>query len=175
MRLKLIPHPATPPEGVVAVDADLHVYPGDGISITYSVVGGAVVWPVPGAGGRQDELWQTTCFELFLKPVGQDSYFEFNFSPSTAWAVYRFDAYRHRRKDVHPALFPYLVNLAPAGLLEVTCDLSELTASPFRMGVSAVIEEPGGRKSYWALAHPPGEPDFHSDACFALELPAARI
>jgi hypothetical protein len=36
-----------------------------------------------------------------------------------------------------------------------------------------VIEERNGRKSYWALAHPPGEPDFHHPACFALELPPA--
>ena len=28
--------------------------------------------------------------------------------------------------------------------------------------------------SYWALAHPPGKPDFHHPDCFALELPAAR-
>ena len=42
------------------------------------------------------------------------------------------------------------------------------------MGLCAVIEEKDGTKSYWALAHPPGDkPDFHDPACFALELPAA--
>lgn len=174
MRLKLVPHPSTPPDEVIAVDADIVVDPGDSMLITYSVVGGAVLWPEPGAGGRQDGLWQTTCFELFLKPAGEDCYFEFNFSPSRAWAVYRFEAYREGRRDFHQCLDPYLVNLAPAGLLEVTCDMSELSASPLRMGMSAVIEERGGRKSYWALAHPDGEPDFHSDACFALQLPAAE-
>ncbi len=41
-------------------------------------------------------------------------------------------------------------------------------------GISAVIEETDGTKSYWALAHPPGKPDFHHADCFALELePAA--
>jgi hypothetical protein len=39
-------------------------------------------------------------------------------------------------------------------------------------GLSAVIEEADGTKSYWALAHPSGEPDFHHPDCFALELPA---
>ena len=38
-------------------------------------------------------------------------------------------------------------------------------------GVSAVIEEADGTKSFWALAHPPGGPDFHHPACFTLELP----
>jgi hypothetical protein len=40
------------------------------------------------------------------------------------------------------------------------------------LGLSAVIEEANGRLSYWALAHPPGKPDFHHSDCFALELPA---
>ena len=48
----------------------------------------------------------------------------------------------------------------------------ELDGAPWRIGLSAVIEERHGRKSYWALAHPPGKPDFHHDDCFAIELPA---
>lgn len=45
---------------------------------------------------------------------------------------------------------------------------------PWRLGLAAVIEERSGRISYWALRHPPGEPDFHDPDCFTLELPAAR-
>ena len=41
------------------------------------------------------------------------------------------------------------------------------------LGLSAVIEEADGNVSYWALAHPPGKPDFHHSDCLALELPAA--
>ena len=41
------------------------------------------------------------------------------------------------------------------------------------LGLSAVIEEANGRKSYWALAHPPGKADFHHADCFA-ELPTAN-
>jgi len=36
-----------------------------------------------------------------------------------------------------------------------------------------VIEEKDGAKSYWALAHPPGAPDFHHRDCFAIELAPA--
>ena len=43
----------------------------------------------------------------------------------------------------------------------------------WRAGVSAVIEETDGTKSYWALAHPPGPPDFHHPDCFLLELSPA--
>ncbi|MFC7497623.1 hypothetical protein ACFQRC_00110 [Enterovirga sp. GCM10030262] len=56
-------------------------------------------------------------------------------------------------------------------LLEVPDLLPDM---PWQLGLSAVIEETNGRKSYWALAHPPGDPDFHHEDCFALELAAAR-
>lgn len=39
--------------------------------------------------------------------------------------------------------------------------------------ITAVIEETDGTKSYWALAHPAGKPDFHHPDGFVLELPAA--
>jgi hypothetical protein len=42
----------------------------------------------------------------------------------------------------------------------------------WRLGLSAVLEEKDGAKSYWALAHPPGDqPDFHHPDCFAARLP----
>ena len=45
-------------------------------------------------------------------------------------------------------------------------------AGDWRLGLTAVVEETGGRISYWALAHPAGRPDFHRADCFVLELPA---
>jgi hypothetical protein len=43
----------------------------------------------------------------------------------------------------------------------------------WQLGLSAVIEEKIARKTYWALRHPPGRPDFHHSDGFALEIPAA--
>jgi hypothetical protein len=40
----------------------------------------------------------------------------------------------------------------------------------WRVGISAIVEEVDGSKSYWALAHPEGKPDFHHADCFTLEL-----
>jgi hypothetical protein len=39
------------------------------------------------------------------------------------------------------------------------------------VALSAIIEETNGRKSFWALKHPPEKPDFHHDDCFDLQLP----
>jgi hypothetical protein len=43
----------------------------------------------------------------------------------------------------------------------------------WRLGLSALIEDTGGHKSYWALAHPPGKPDFHHADSFAHEFSPA--
>jgi hypothetical protein len=40
------------------------------------------------------------------------------------------------------------------------------------IGLTAVVEEVDGTKSYWALAHAPGPPDFHNADCFTARLPA---
>ncbi len=62
---------------------------------------------------------------------------------------------------------------ATAFALNAICDNSGFDfAADCEIGISAVIEETDGTKSYWALAHPPGKPDFHHPACFAATLPA---
>jgi len=43
----------------------------------------------------------------------------------------------------------------------------------WRLGLSALIEDQSGGMSYWALAHPPGKPDFHHADGFALEFAPA--
>jgi hypothetical protein len=57
--------------------------------------------------------------------------------------------------------------------MTVTVDLPEsLRMVDVMAGFSAVIADKGGRIAYWALAHPPGNADFHHKDCFALQLEA---
>jgi hypothetical protein len=62
--------------------------------------------------------------------------------------------------------------------LQAALELDRLSTSPsdavWRLGLSAVIEETNGNRSYWALVHPPGKADFHHSDCFAHELTAAE-
>ena len=44
------------------------------------------------------------------------------------------------------------------------------TGEALQLGLAAVIESADGALSYWALRHPPGEPDFHHRDAFALAL-----
>jgi hypothetical protein len=120
---------------------------------------------------RTDELWKHTCFEAFVRPLPGMAYQEFNLAPSTRWAAYRFDGYRFGMRNADDA--PPTITIersARSFALHATLAVAE---GALRLGLSAVIEERGGAKSYWALAHAQGRPDFHHSDCFALELPAA--
>ncbi|TZG25242.1 DOMON-like domain-containing protein [Sphingomonas montanisoli] len=141
--------------------------------LTYRVIGARPMRPEWAVAERADGLWQTTCFEAFIRPGDGHSYFEFNFSPSTRWAAYAFDRYREGMRNLALPVEPFIERTDDG--VEVDLDLSVIPYLPCVMSVSAIIEEKDGTKSYWALAHPPGKPDFHDPACFVLELPAPRL
>jgi hypothetical protein len=120
---------------------------------------------------RADGLWQTTCFELFLRDESEAEYIEFNFSPSRKWAAYRFDSYREAMRE-WPLEAPeiYLDMSDTHVALEATLAVPGLIGGQTLAALSAVIHENRDIKSYWALKHQPGQPDFHHKDCFALKL-----
>jgi hypothetical protein len=128
---------------------------------------------------RADALWQNTCFEAFVKAPPGPVYYEFNFAPSMQWAAYRFSGYRNGMIVASEIAVPRIDVRSSAAYytLQASLELDGLPGLPsdalWRLGLSAVIEEMSGRKSYWALAHPPGSADFHHSDCFTLELAAA--
>ena len=166
----LVPHPDHPPLAVRRVEVEVLGDTGR-VQLTYVIAGAEeVVFPAPTTSVRADELWRTTCFELFLGFDDDERYVEFNFSPSTRWAAYGFDGHREGMAPLDREVAPHIELLE--GRVDVDSDLGGLPHGELRMGLSAVIEEEGGVRSFWALAHPPGAPDFHHPACFAARLPA---
>ncbi len=159
------------------------------LALTYVVTGkiGDLAMPPLAAATRTDELWRHTCFEAFIHSSPGTAYYEFNFAPSTQWAAYRFTGYRSGMRVATEIGTP---KIEPASsperfILQASFELDQVLASSgsrggrgkdslWRLGLSAVIEETSGRLSHWALAHPPGQPDFHHPDCFALELPEAQ-
>ncbi len=120
---------------------------------------------------RTDELWKHTCFEFFARPAGGEAYDEFNFSPSTQWAAYAFDQARTGMRDVEMAAPRISVTRASDRLtMDVALDICGLPDDPWAVALTAVIEETNGRRSYWALKHPPGKPDFHAADGFVLTV-----
>ena len=128
---------------------------------------------------RTDELWRHTCFEAFVRALPGAAYYEFNFAPSMQWAAYRFSDYRSGMSVAGEISAPRVEAQSTGERyeLQASLELDRLSSLPgdavWRLGLSVVIEETSGRKSYWALAHPPGKADFHHSDCFAHELPAA--
>jgi hypothetical protein len=155
----------------------------DSLVFSYTVTGNMrdIATPQVQTPAREDKLWQHTCFEAFLRAAGGDNYYELNFASSARWGAYHFTGYRTgMREAAEISAIPIEVQSTSESLtLQASVKLDHLSGlsrdRPWRLGLSAVIEERSGRKSYWALAHPPGNPDFHHPAGFVHELsPSAQ-
>ncbi len=170
MRFALTPHPDTPPERPdMSVEVWLERWEDGRAEISYHLQAPTdeIVLPDQPRRGPADGLWRSTCFELFVRE--RESYREYNFSPAGAWAAYRCDGYRSGMRPLELEHEPQIDadDNGDTFVLDAIIDLE----GEGRFGLSAVIEEVSGTRSYWALAHAPGKPDFHHDACFAATLP----
>jgi hypothetical protein len=164
--------------GVRGVAADIHPERSGLYRFCFRVIGGVDALRIPGPTDpqRRDGLWRHTCFEVFVMQA-DGSYCEFNFSPSTQWAAYRFGGYRRAMTgltldgapQIETTVTPdSLVLEARVGLRGV---LQTQGAGRIRVATAAVIERADGGLDYWALAHPAGKPDFHHPDGFIVALP----
>lgn len=182
MQLRLIPHPATPSAAITQIGVDVSRPRPDALLLRYSARGNvsALRLPSPAAPVRTDDLWRHTCFEAFLQPGAGPRYFEINLSPSTQWATYAFDDTRTGMRNAEELSAPGIdVGVRSDGVLELRAALdlrlAGLADAPWRLGLSAVFEETNGAKSYWALDHRGGRPDFHDPLTFTLDLPVPDL
>lgn len=160
-----------------AIEAEIDLSPSGLLRFGYRVTGDLDLLHVPAAAPpeRTDNLWQTTCFEAFVQPEGSDAYYEFNLSPSTAWATYHFTSPRQDMRDALEIPAPRIEIMAERAGFQlgavVELPLNRFPIDrPWRVSLTAVIEDTSGAKSYWALAHPPGAAEFHSPDGRTLEL-----
>lgn len=127
----------------------------------------AIALPPHVAAERRDNLWQTTCFEVFWQPLAGTGYREFNLSPSGCWAAYDFDTYRTGMRKAAIEAIAISCSHDDAGLVLIARIAADLP-DPAQVALNAVVEHEDGTKQYWALAFPPGKPEFHSEANRAL-------
>ncbi len=183
MHRVLAPHPGSHSKTVERIEVDVVRSAAGRLELRYVVTGliDDVIWPKAAEPNRADELWKHTCFEVFIRRSLGEAYCEFNFSPSSQWAAYSFSGERVGMSPIGEISTP-LIELTSSDDqfdMDVVLDLAGLPElprdEPWRVGVTAVIEEIGGVKSYWALAHPREQPDFHNLGGFVLELPAPEL
>ena len=146
------------------------------LSIQYRLSGDLALVNIPalGKGGRrQDRLWEQTCFEFFLTQE-QQRYWEFNFSPSGDWNVFSLTGYRQGlEEETAFSKMPLEAWQGFQGLqLETKVPLKSLVAAdqPVSLGISAVVVLKSGMETFWAIAHPGAEADFHHPDSFVLSL-----
>jgi len=175
--LVLACHPSTPTDVVRRIEARVTRTRGV-LVFTFSLDGALrrLRIPAPRAPRIAPMLWQHTCFEAFIALPDLPAYHEFNWAPSGEWAAHAFRRYRDGRPLDDETLAPAIAVRYPESRLELeaTVQLGRLSAAHsdavLRLALAAVVEEADGTLSYWALRHPPGRPDFHHAAGFAVRL-----
>jgi len=122
---------------------------------------------------RRDNLWQTTCFELFFAVQGSPQYWEVNLAPSGDWNVYTFTGYRQGMKEEKA------ITSLPCGQscstdryqLVVDVPLAALVApnQSLELALCAVLEI-NGQRHFYALTHHGSQPDFHARESFVINI-----
>lgn len=169
-------HPDTACPFLRGVEVDVRRAFGHELRLIFRIAGdlSQLALPEPGESRRSDDLWRHSCCEAFIRKPPRIEYYEFNFSPSTAWAIYRFSAYRSPLPEPSIQNSPQILPTAASQVfeLDVVLDLNGLGLGTMglELGLATVIESRAGELSYWALAHPPGRPDYHHPDSFALTI-----
>lgn len=157
---ELFCHPDTPATAIRKMAAEAVFKTGERLELRWMLEGdiARIHLPAPAPAVHTDGLWKSTCFECFILAPDSGGYEEYNFSPSGAFAAYRFSAYRAGMQNL-PLATPTLYLQQEADRLVFTASFTASAAA--QMALTAVIEETSGHKSYWSLRHPAGKPDFH--------------
>ena len=145
------------------------------LQLTYQLQGPLDQLLLPAASSqpeRRDLLWQHSCLELFMSTAEDPGYWEVNVAATGDWAIYRLEGYRQGLQAAaeYSALPIRQQRRADNWKVQFKLPLpAAVTAnSSLMLGVTAVLEQSDGTLSYWALAHPGEQPDFHHRDSFQL-------
>ncbi len=174
----LKPHPSSAASPVTELAVTITRQSPAQLALDYRLVGNLSLlrMPEPRPPVRADGLWRHSCFEAFIGHMPATHYWEYNFSPSGAWAAYHFTAYREGMAPLLKGSPPVTrAHIGRDGFeFSVLLDLGWLARSPdsvgLRLGISAVIEDRDRVLSYWALEHPSEKPDFHHPGGLVVAL-----
>jgi len=174
----LVPHPDFPSRAIQSISVDVDREADGNLLLNYRVTGAIedVLWP--GGGPRQtsgptDRLWEHSCFEAFVGRPDEPGYIELNATTALEWALYAFDDYRTGMTAIDTGLSVTVRFGSDSLEVGVSLLLPDWPCdADLQLNLSAIIEAKDGSKSYWALKHPPGAPDFHNRDCFTARLTA---
>ena len=129
---------------------------------------------------RMGGLWESTCFEIFLKNTETDFYLEFNLAPSGNWNCFSFNGYRagmreyEDLKDISISFSQNETQLKLDATIELNDSnyfrIEDFKSQEIKASLCAVIENNSFEKSFWAIKHHTNKPDFHLSDNFTIPL-----
>lgn len=170
-------HPDTPNSSVKKLSCSVIALDNGDLHLSYHLKSDLqrILIPTLTPSEPKDNLWEHSCFEAFISVDGEKAYREYNFSPSSQWAIYAFSDYRVKliwEASQSPTVKREQQDdkLIITVVLPSSCLPNNPQKKPLLIGLSSVIETSDGVISYWALQHPTNTPDFHHRESFSLKI-----
>ena len=151
------------------------------ISLTFELNGDIdrIQWPALSSSPKRTmDLWQATCFELFISNPNEDAYHEFNLSPSGNWYSFRFSGYRADMTASDQLRLNTMEQSRNINQITIHVDIECLTPGNmtdlFQVGLSTVLLDESAQQHYFALGHKGAKPDFHCHRSHLVKLSIDR-
>lgn len=114
---------------------------------------------------RKDELWKTTCLEVFIS-CGKENfgtYHEFNCATNGDWNAYDFSSYR-QGMTASPNLSVAVKQIQSTRMHRTfAIEIDGISTHEIKAyNLTMVMEFTNQEKSYWAAQHPLANADFHN-------------
>lgn len=122
---------------------------------------------------RVDGLWNNVCFELFVKPHGdQSKYFEFNFSREGHWNLFEFQDYRSGKSEfpvsIEPTVETFLRGHDLFIFKAVIPRYPPIFTRTMKVGMTLILKSKM-HTEFFALKHCGEKPDFHLSESFIYD------
>ena len=129
------------------------------------IISGALseyIFPQKSEKKRVNELWKSTCFELFLVNSKKEAYYELNFSSSLAWNFYRLSGYRADIKEVQHISTPQIKVYKNDNEFKIVLEMEVENLEEFdSCNVACILLKNNHERTFWSLHHHLDKADFH--------------
>lgn len=117
-------------------------------------------------------LWESTCFEVFLFSITKDEYLEINVSPEAEFAVMKFDSYRKAALVAAPLLkLKKFASTLDAGKYSLEFTAEVKLSGPWAISPTVILEMRSGVHLHFAAAQNGKRADFHNYAKVSEVVP----
>ena len=112
---------------------------------------------------RANNLWKSTCFELFIAPKENLNYWELNISSSTKWNFYAFDSYKENMREERDISIPNIEIVQKENLYFISCEfnLREIIPKQSNFNLAVILLDRNCVRHFYSINRKGGVVDFH--------------